>query len=83
MCIVAPPDRLASASAVFFGRHGDVTQHAQRRGVSRQRLYREADSVLRDLLPSPSEHLEDLRQQLHSLQSRWHTRSRQRISRIL
>jgi hypothetical protein len=49
MCIVAPPPRLASASVVFFGRRGDVSHHAQRRGVSRQRLYREAGSVLRDL----------------------------------
>jgi hypothetical protein len=70
MCMVAPPDRLASASAVFFGRHGDVTHHAQQRGVSRQRLYREADSVLRDLQPSPSEHIDRLRQQLAELQSR-------------
>ena len=70
MCMVAPPDRLASASAVFFGRHGDVTRSAQQRGVSRQRLYREADSVLRDLQPTPSEHLDGLRQQLAELQSR-------------
>jgi hypothetical protein len=49
MCIVAPPPRLASASVVFFGQHGDVSHHAQQRGVSRQRLYREADSVVRDL----------------------------------
>lgn len=69
MCMVAPPDRLASASAVFFGRHGDVTHHAQQRGVSRQRLYREADSVLRDLRPRPSEHLDELRRQLGSLRS--------------
>jgi hypothetical protein len=72
MCMVAPPDRLASASAVFFGRHGDITHHAQQRGVSRQRLYREADSVLRDLQPPPSEHLEGLRRQLAFLQSRLH-----------
>lgn len=73
MCMVALPDRLASASAVFFGRHGDVTRHARQRGVSRQRLYREADSVLRDLRPRPSERLEDLRQQLGDLQSRLQT----------
>jgi hypothetical protein len=73
MCMVALPDRLASASAVFFGRHGDVTRHARQRGVSRQRLYREAASVLRDLRPRPSEHLEYLRQQLSDLQSRLQT----------
>jgi hypothetical protein len=49
MCIVAPPPRLASASVVFFGAHGAISRHARQRGVSRQRLYREADSVVRDL----------------------------------
>jgi hypothetical protein len=49
MCIVAPAERLASAAVVYHGRRGDVTRHAQYRAVSRQRLYREADSVLRDL----------------------------------
>jgi len=78
MCMVAPPARLASASAVFFGRHGDVTHHAQQRGVSRQRLYREADSVLRDLRPRPSEYLDCLRQQLADLQSRLQTLQVQR-----
>ena len=53
MCIVSSLDRLASASVVFFGPHGDVTQHAQQRGVSRQCLYRQADTVLRDLDPTP------------------------------
>ena len=49
MCMVPPLDRLASASAVFLGQHGDITEHAQQRGVSRQCLYRQADSALRDL----------------------------------
>jgi hypothetical protein len=49
MCILAPPPRLASAAVVCFGQHGDITYQAQLRHVSRQRLYREADSVLRDL----------------------------------
>jgi hypothetical protein len=47
--MVVPPDRLASASVVFYGQHGDITRHAQQRGVSRQSLYRQADGVLRDL----------------------------------
>jgi hypothetical protein len=49
MCIVPPLDRLASASVVLFGQHGDISAHAQQRGISRQRLYRQADSVVRDL----------------------------------
>jgi hypothetical protein len=49
MCIVAPSDRLASAAVVFFGAHGDITQHARDRDVSRQSLYRQAESVVRDL----------------------------------
>jgi hypothetical protein len=52
MCIVAPPDRLASAAIVFFGHYGAISRYAQQRDVSRQRLYREADSVLRDLDPA-------------------------------
>jgi hypothetical protein len=71
MCIVAPPDRLASASVVFFGQRGDVTHHADQRGVSRQRLYREADSVLRDLDARPlQQQLDCLQQQLADLRTR-------------
>ena len=40
MCIVVPPPRLASAAVIFFGQRGDISHHAQQRGVSRQRLYR-------------------------------------------
>jgi len=71
MCIVAPLDRLASASVVFFGPHGDITHHAQQRRVSRQRLYREADSVLRDLEgPAPPQQVALLNQQVAELQAR-------------
>ena len=69
MSIVAPPLRLASASVVLFGQRGDITQHAQDRGVSRQRLYREAASVLRDLDQAPAQQLIDrLHQQLGAAQ---------------
>lgn len=65
MSMVAPPPRLASASVVFFAPHGDITHHAHQRGVSRQRLYREADSVLRDLDPRPhQQQIASLHQQL-------------------
>jgi hypothetical protein len=70
MCIVAPPDRLASASAVCFGQRGAISHLAHQRGVSRQRLYREADSVLRDLDPTPHhQQLARLHQQLADLQA--------------
>ena len=67
--MVVPPPRLASASVVFFAPHGDITHHAQHRGVSRQRLYREADSVLRDLDHRPHQHqIASLHQQLREAQ---------------
>jgi hypothetical protein len=69
--MVAPFDRLASASVVFFGHHGDVSHHAGQRGVSRQRLYREANRVLRDLDPRPQQQqLDCLQQQFADLRSR-------------
>jgi hypothetical protein len=42
MGMVVAQQQLASAFVVFCGAFGDVTQHAQERGVCRQRLYREA-----------------------------------------
>jgi hypothetical protein len=71
MCIVAPPDRLASVSVVFFGQRGDVSRQAEQRGVSRQRLYREAASVLRDLDPTPQQQqFACLQQTIAELQTR-------------
>src|SRR4051794_29884157 len=70
MCLVAIPDRLASASVVFFGQHGDISRHAQERDVSRQRLYREADSVVRDLDDSThQQQLVHLQEQIVGLQA--------------
>ena len=69
MSMVVPPPRLASASVVFFAPHGDITHHAHQRGVSRQRLYREADSVLRDLDHRPHQlQIASLHQQLGETQ---------------
>lgn len=69
MCIVPPLDRLASASVVLFGQHGDISAHAQQRGISRQRLYRQADSVVRDLEGRPHQRqLACLQQQVTDLQ---------------
>jgi hypothetical protein len=71
MCIVPPLDRLASATAVFLGQHGDITHHAEQRGVSRQRLYRQADSVLRDLHGQQhQQEVAQLRGQIADLQAR-------------
>jgi len=71
MCMVPPLVRLASASAVFLGQHGDVSRHADQRGVSRQCLYRQADAVLRDLdASSHQRQIAQLRQQVAGLQVR-------------
>jgi hypothetical protein len=71
MCMVPPLDRLASASAVFLGQHGDITEHAQQRGISRQCLYRQADSALRDLDGSQhQQQLAQLQEQVAQLQAR-------------
>jgi hypothetical protein len=69
--MVAPLDRLASASAVFLGQHGDVSRHASQEGVSRQRVYRQAEGVLRDLQgPPPDDQADRLRRQVADLQGR-------------
>src|SRR5512132_2072802 len=39
------PQRVASASAVLRGQHGDITQRARDREQSRQSIYREAEQV--------------------------------------
>jgi hypothetical protein len=77
--MVVPPQRLASATVVFYGQHGDITRHAQQRGVSRQSLYRQADSVLRDLhgqhyqqqIARLQEQLAGLQARLELLQAAW------------
>jgi hypothetical protein len=74
MRIVPPLQRLASASCVFLGRRGDVTRHARQRGLSRQCLYRQAGSALRDLDPSQhQQQLARLRDQVAQLQQRIHS----------
>ena len=45
MGMVAISPHIASAFFVFYGRHGDVTLHAQERAISRQCVYREANAV--------------------------------------
>ena len=50
MFTLSAPQTIASAYFVFFGRYGDITRHAQTRGVSRQWLYREAHTLQQALL---------------------------------
>jgi len=62
---VDKPQQIASAYKVFFGHYGDITEYARERGVCRQWLYREADSVCQALDHSPlREENRRLRQQL-------------------
>jgi hypothetical protein len=63
--------RLASATAVLFGRHGAVTELAQQRQVSRQRVYREADAILACVEGSATAaHVQQLHQHIEALQQR-------------
>jgi hypothetical protein len=52
---------IASAYFVIFGHYGDVTRHAQTRGVSRQWIYHEAQTFQQAWL--------DKQQQIHDLQN--------------
>ena len=71
MSIVTAFRRLASAAAVFFGRHGAVTQLAEQRAVSRQSLYREANGALQNVEGTASQHrLEELSQRLQQYEHR-------------
>jgi hypothetical protein len=68
MSSVAIPHTLASAHVVLFGHYGDVTEHAQQRGVCRQRLYRETATVLAALdTATHKQQLQNLQQQLDQL----------------
>lgn len=71
MCIVAPNPRIASAYLVHYGRYGDVRHAAQKRGVCRQWIYREAAWVVATLQGTAQRHeVEQLRQQVRTLQQR-------------
>jgi hypothetical protein len=64
-------DRLACATAVLFGRYGDVTRLAQQHGLCRQAVYRQTDAVLGDLDgQSHCQEVRRLRQQRDQLQAR-------------
>lgn len=81
MGIVGPDPRIASAFFVLYGQYGDVTRHAQQRGVCRQWIYREA-AALRQALASAQQENEGLREQLrqaHQLQVTLETRLAQAV----
>lgn len=42
---IAPSRQIASTFVVLFGKYGDVSRHAEEHGVSRQRIYREAQTL--------------------------------------
>jgi hypothetical protein len=71
MTTLSFPQRIACATAVLFGRYGDVTRLAQQHGLGRQAVYRQADALRDDLdgLTHRQEALR-LRQQLDQLQAR-------------
>ena len=68
MCIVAPAPRIASAAAVLAGRYGEVSRHARRRGVCRQRVYREARWVLEHLDGRAAQERDALRRRVRQLE---------------
>jgi hypothetical protein len=71
MGMVAPSQQIASAYVVFVGLYGAVTRHAEERGVSRQRVYREAAQAVA-LLEGTKQRAEaeELRAQVRQLQER-------------
>src|SRR5262249_15145755 len=68
--MVAPQQRIASAFFVIHGEYGDVTHYAQERGVCRQQVYREAESV-QQLVRERPEELDGLRSRVEQLQQRY------------
>jgi hypothetical protein len=81
MGMVAPQQPIASAFVVFHGQYGDVSRYAQRRGVCRQRVYREA-AGLQDCLSAPQQELERLRVEVRQLRQR-QTELEQRLARAV
>jgi hypothetical protein len=69
MGMVAPHQPIASAVFVFHGHYGDVSRYAQRRGVCRQRVYREA-AWLQDCLSAQQQELQRLRLEVRQLRQR-------------
>lgn len=67
MNTLAAQQPIASAYFVIFGRYGEVTRHAQARGVSRPWIDREAETLPRALLDKQQQ-IDDLQNQLSPAQ---------------
>ncbi len=67
MGMVVPPQRIASAYFVVFGKYGDVSRYAEERGVCRQWVYREAD-WLRNSLATSREKINALEERVRQLE---------------
>jgi hypothetical protein len=83
MAMLQAMQNLTSAATVFLGPHGSVSRYAADKGVSRQSLYRQADSALAALDPDLAQQpLKDLQQQLKDLQQH-NAELRARLARSL
>lgn len=69
MGMVARQQRIASAYVVIFGGYGEVSRHAQERGVCRQLVYREAH-WLQEFLQEKQQQVDGLQQRLKDLERR-------------
>ena len=69
MGMVAPQQRIASAYFVICGDYGDVRRYAEKRGVSRQWVYREA-GWLRDVLAQKQQPNQALEQRVQELEQK-------------
>jgi hypothetical protein len=67
MDMVVPSQRIASTYFVLFGEYGDVTRHAEQRGVCRQSVYREATTLLQ-ALAQRQQTLEQLQARVQALE---------------
>jgi hypothetical protein len=69
MGMVAPFQGIASAYYVFLGQRGEITQQAERWGVSRQAVYRQSQQVLVAVTGANQQaEMADLRQRLAALE---------------
>ncbi len=81
MTKIVPDPKIASAYVVVFGLYGDVTRHAQQRGVSRQWVYRQAHQLL-DALDNERQLRLQLQQQLGPWQQQ-HRDLQQQLARAV
>ena len=73
---------LASAYFVIFGHYGDVTRHAQTRGVSRQWIYHEAQT-LQHVWRDQQHQIHDLQNQLAQAQQQLAAQTQRRAMSVV